>query len=59
MTMLERIKEYTKKRHFTLTKINEMIEIGTNSIYALKISIPSVNKLKKLLMFYILPLATY
>ena len=59
MTMLERIKEYTKKRHFTLTKINEMIEIRTNSIYALKISIPSVNKLKKLLMFYILPLTTY
>ena len=59
MTMLEIIKEYTKKRHFTLTKINEMIEIGTNSIYALKISIPSVNKLKKLLMFYILPLTTY
>lgn len=59
MKMLEIIKEYTKKRHFTLTKINEMIEIGTNSIYALKISIPSVNKLKKLLMFYILPLTTY
>lgn len=59
MTMLERIKEYTKKRHFTLTKINEMIEIGTNSIYALKISIPSVNKLKKLPMFYILLLTTY
>ena len=36
MTVLERIKKISKKRGFSLTKVNDMAHLGTNTIYSWK-----------------------
>ncbi|ASN62132.1 helix-turn-helix domain-containing protein [Latilactobacillus curvatus] len=46
MTTLERIKEISKKRGYSLTKVNEMANLGTNTIYSWKTKEPSFNNLK-------------
>lgn len=47
MTTFERIKELAKKRKLTLSKVNDLAGIGTNSIYRWKTQSPTVNNLKK------------
>ncbi|MCP8867475.1 MULTISPECIES: helix-turn-helix domain-containing protein [Latilactobacillus] len=46
MTTLERIKEISKKRGYSLTKVNELANLGTNTIYSWKTKEPSFNNLK-------------
>lgn len=43
MTTFERIKELAKKRKLTLSKVNDLAGIGTNSIYRWKTQSPTVN----------------
>lgn len=47
MTTFDRIKELAKKRKLTLSQVNELAGIGTNSIYRWKTQSPTVNNLKK------------
>ncbi|MBF7119427.1 helix-turn-helix domain-containing protein [Pediococcus pentosaceus] len=46
MTVLERIKKISKKRGFSLTKVNDMAHLGTNTIYSWKTKEPSFNNLE-------------
>lgn len=46
MTVLDRIKKISKKRGFSLTKVNDMANLGTNTIYSWKTKEPSFNNLK-------------
>lgn len=46
MTTLERIKKIAKKRGLSLTKVNDMANLGTNTIYSWKHKEPGINNLK-------------
>lgn len=52
MTTLDRIKKISKQRGFSLTKVNDMANLGTNTIYSWKYKEPSINNLKALLMVH-------
>lgn len=47
MTTFERIKKLAKKQHLTLSKVNDMSGIGTNSIYRWKNQTPTSDNLQK------------
>ena len=47
MTAFERIKELSKKRGYSLTKLNDEAGLGTNSIYHWRTKTPSTASLKK------------
>ena len=46
MTTLDRIKKISKQRGFSLTKVNDMANLGTNTIYSWKHKEPGINNLK-------------
>ncbi|MCG0835899.1 helix-turn-helix domain-containing protein [Lactiplantibacillus plantarum] len=46
MTPLERIKQISKKRGFSLTQVNDKANLGKNTIYSWKTKEPSINNLK-------------
>ncbi|MCB4211159.1 helix-turn-helix transcriptional regulator [Lactiplantibacillus plantarum] len=46
MTSLERIKQISKKRGFSLTQVNDKANLGKNTIYSWKTKEPSINNLK-------------
>lgn len=46
MTPLDRIKEVSKKRGFSLTQVNNKAHLGTNTIYSWKTKEPSFNNLQ-------------
>ena len=47
MTTFERIKKLAKNQHLTLSKVNDMSGIGTNSIYRWKNQTPTSDNLQK------------
>ena len=46
MTTLDRSKKISKQRGFSLTKVNDMANLGTNTIYSWKHKEPGINNLK-------------
>lgn len=46
MTTLDRIKKISSQRGFSLTKVNDMANLGTNTIYSWKHKEPGINNLK-------------
>jgi transcriptional regulator with XRE-family HTH domain len=46
MTVLDRIKEISKKRGLSLNKVNELSGLGTNIVYSWKTKRPSAESLK-------------
>ena len=46
MTTLDRIKKISNQRGFSLTKVNDMANLGTNTIYSWKHKEPGINNLK-------------
>ena len=46
MTTLDRIKKISKQKGFSLTKVNDMANLGTNTIYSWKHKEPGINNLK-------------
>lgn len=47
MTTFERIKEISKKKGYSLTKLNDAAGLGTNSIYHWRNKTPSTDSLQK------------
>ncbi|WP_165207230.1 helix-turn-helix domain-containing protein [Weissella sagaensis] len=47
MTTFERIKEISKSKGYSLTKLNDMAGLGTNSIYHWRNKTPSTDSLQK------------
>lgn len=47
MNTFERIKSLTKKRHLSLSQVNDKANLGNRSIYNWKTKSPSINSLKK------------
>lgn len=46
MTILDRVKELTKEKGYSLTQVNDLAGFGTNVLYSWKTRTPSVEKVK-------------